>query len=876
MQTITRKLRLALCASTALTFSALAAQAQSTALNLGSVTATGNSGGGAPSAIGSKAQAQKLQKLAPNVISVQPQSEIQKLPDVSVAEALQRVPGVQMESDTGEGRFINIRGMDADLNGTTFDGVHLTASNQSSPTGGARAVAMDAFPAGMVGGIEVTKSLTPDMDAEGLGGSVNMLPLEMPTDGNAFTNITAAAGEETLRHTGVFQGSVTAGDSFAIPGLRQFANPKPFSVIFNYSTAADRRGINDVESGGYNTDANNNPTSPQDLELRWYQAHRTRQGGGVIFAFDPDAQTHLYLQALAGGYDEQIQKNRLELDGIDGSQGTLTVNGNGTATATGVTARKVFTNSNEYIGNKLIALGGKTVIADVLTTDFRASYTEGYDDQTRSFGSKFKNSTPYTVTYSIDDPSDRSYTAYNASGTVVDLSDPALYKLSSVSNGPGRKLDQEFALAANGSFATSLPGGYTGQTKFGAQARLRTEGSYSESIGYDVQKDSLAALSTGNGNVQYYNNDYIIGPNVNYSALFGAISNPQADPTAVTGSYVHNSEDVYAAYVQETAEFGPLEALAGVRVEDTEGKYGSNATVTDLSGNTTYPWTVNKHSYVNVFPALQFKYRLNDQWQFRAAYSTGIARPGFQQLKAGDTVDYSQSPLVVTQGNPSLKPTTGNSFDLTAEYYPGYESLISVGGFYKFYNNYIVQTYNPNGTFQGQAAQITSYENIGGAYARGAEFDVEQKFFFLPAPFDGLGTDDNLTFVDSRGRYDTDGGGHFLSSNQLPETSPISGNASIVYEKGPISFRTAVSYVSRNLFSVGGAGRGTDVFSSPRLRLDMSASYDVNAHLEVFAEGKNLTNTALEFTQSASANTPIQREFYAQDFLVGIRAKFGG
>lgn len=105
-----------------------------------------------PSATGSRAQAQALKKQAPNVLEVQPYTEIEKLPDVNVAEALQRIPGISLETDTGEGRFINIRGMDADLNGTTFDGVVLTASNQATPMGGARAVAFDAFPSGIIGG----------------------------------------------------------------------------------------------------------------------------------------------------------------------------------------------------------------------------------------------------------------------------------------------------------------------------------------------------------------------------------------------------------------------------------------------------------------------------------------------------------------------------------------------------------------------------------------------------------------------------------------------------------------------------------------------------------------------------------------------------
>src|SRR5262249_3688067 len=129
---------------------------------------------------GTRQEAETAKRNAPNVMDVQPLEEIRKLPDVNIAEALQRIPGVSMESDSGEGRFVNIRGMDADLNGTSFDGVRLTASNPSSPQSGGRAVAFDALLPSLVGGIEVIKSLTPDMDAEGLGGVVNLLPRQVP------------------------------------------------------------------------------------------------------------------------------------------------------------------------------------------------------------------------------------------------------------------------------------------------------------------------------------------------------------------------------------------------------------------------------------------------------------------------------------------------------------------------------------------------------------------------------------------------------------------------------------------------------------------------------------------------------------------------
>jgi outer membrane receptor protein involved in Fe transport len=89
-----------------------------------------------------------------------------------------------------------------------------------------------------------------------------------------------------------------------------------------------------------------------------------------------------------------------------------------------------------------------------------------------------------------------------------------------------------------------------------------------------------------------------------------------------------------------------------------------------------------------------------------------------------------------------------------------------------------------------------------------------------------------------------------------------------------LKLRLATSYVSRNVFQVVGT-RATDIFSYPRFRLDLTASYAVTPRFEIFAEGKNLTNTLLEFTQSASSAYPIQREFYDSEYLVGIRAKLG-
>ncbi len=203
-----------------------------------------------PSATTDRAAALAEKAQAPNLIEVQPLSEIIKLPDINTAEALQRIPGISLETDSGEGRFINIRGLDSDLNASTYGGVRLPASNPSSPFGGGRAVAFDTFPTGIIGGIELSKTLRPDMDAEGLGGSINLVPRSgAEHGGKPFLDADLGSGDEVLRGTPIYHAELSAGRSFSggdgIGGL--FAGADAFSAVVTAVYHGDERGIDDVE-----------------------------------------------------------------------------------------------------------------------------------------------------------------------------------------------------------------------------------------------------------------------------------------------------------------------------------------------------------------------------------------------------------------------------------------------------------------------------------------------------------------------------------------------------------------------------------------------------------------------------------------------------
>jgi TonB-dependent receptor len=795
---------------------------------------------------GTRLQALKVKQDAPNVLDIRPVSEIQKLPDVTLGEALQRVPGVSLETDTGEGRFVNIRGMDADLNGTTFDGVRLTASNASTPQGGGRAVAFDAFPSGIMGGVEVIKSLTPDIDAEGLGGIVNILPRTLPDGTDLLGEASLGSGVETLRGSPVWDGDATAGYRFGPSGS--------MTAIISYEYHSDWRGIDDLENGG------NYPNFPShldsDLELRWYKYHRTRQGLAGGFTWDVDARTTLFARAFDAGYIEYANKHRLEIDNLNiESDGSTPVLGPGNEyTIDDAAPLQKFTDSRESVSNRLAEFGGHTILGNDILGDFRASWTQGEDKVPWSYGFEFDDLNPVNLEYNdINSPNHPSFKTLDG----TNLADPSIYTSGSLSNSASTNQDQEVASAVD--LTIPLPiDGIDGDLKLGGSARTRIR----RVIGYannGVNVGSMADFAHSNDQI-FYDGLYNIGPMADLPALAAIPEDPLvADPT----TYEHDNENVYAGYVQYSSTIDKLSLQEGVRIEATDASY--NANLVDSNGAVT-PST-NKQDYTNIFPDVNAKYQLTDELLVRLALSTSLARPGFNQITAAKSYDYDNN--IISEGNPALKATTASNVDLTAEYYLPGGGIASGGLFYKHFDNYVIPTITfvpaPSPKFTNPIVELDSFSNIGAATAKGLELNYVQQFTFLPGPLSGFGFDGNFTY------NATSGDVRIGEKHALPQTSPRNYNAELFYEKGPISVRLAASYVSANLWQVGSSD-AIDLYSQPRFRLDFGGSYAITENFEWYVDVKNITNTKLEFTQTASSAFPVQREFYDTDFFFGIRA----
>ena len=814
---------------------------------------------------GKREQAAQIKKSASIVMDVRTPSEITALPDVNAAEALQRIPGIQMESDSGEGRFINIRGLDADLNATTYDGVQLTPSNPASPQGGSRAVAFDAFPAGILGGLEVIKSVTPAMDAEGLGGTVNILPREIDPQKSLLVSGGGALGVETLRNSRRYQGNITVGTGF---GGTTASGAHHFSLTLSYAYDQDQRGINDVEA-----DYINNPsaapagTDPyvasklyDDLQPRLYDYHRTRQGLSGSLVFRPNDSTKFYVRGLYSGYVENAYKHEYQLNGLADS--ITSINNLGDVTGNGVTAKEVVISTREVLGNDLIEAGGSTTLDSGVIIDGKLAYTNGHDEFPYSMYAGW--STPNTFSATYNNVINPAVPTYHANGG-VNLTDPSIYTSFGGSNRVSHVGDDEWS----GVFNVGVPVGFGEDAKIqlGASARLRKRVNHQYQADFIDPSASYADFSQG-GDQVYYGGAYNIGPTPIYSKFEQIPQGPLIESLA---AYYNDKEDVYGGYLQYSGNFGQLSVVGGVRFEATKATYRVDPS--QVSGGVS---PVATHNYSDFFPDLSLKYKMSPNFLLRGAYSTTIARPGFNQITAARSFSNSGTPTIIG-GNPNLKPTIGHNFDLAAEYYTPTGGLISVTGFYDQLSNYIVQTQINNVSdpaFGGSSGTIIGYNDIGSAHVYGVELEMRQQFLFLPGWWSGFGFDGNVTALHSRGGIHQDPATLAISYGTLPQTSNFAYNATLFYEKGPVDAHLGASYVSKNIFGVGDSS-ATDIYSQPRFRLDADISYAFSKQLSVFFSAKNLTNTKLAFTQSSDPRYPIQREYYQADYMAGIRFNFG-
>ena len=837
-------------------------------------------------------RARQVQLAAPVLLNVQSAETIAKYPDYNAAEALGRMPGISLSTDTGEGRFVNIRGIDANLNGATYGGVVLlnTFAAGTAASGSGRAVEFDTIPTGAIDGIIVYKTLSPEREAEGLGGQVELTPRSSKNITKPFFEGELGWGYEELHdHTGPFTADFAAGARFGFNngklivkgvdgeptmGSGWISNPTPFSIVITASRKDDRRGVDDTEPSYANDGATCGFTTAGTCDhvlgrtdFCYYDYHRRRFGYGSEVDFTPNDDHTYYARLDVAGYKERAHKNHFYAN-FDGAPSAPDANG---FVVDGFQPQVDVVDLEETHRNTVATIGGQDRFGN-LQVDYRgaysrATYVQNYYNEARFFGTD----TYYGHYNNTADPTHFLYQFFQDAALTVPFisTDATQYSNPRLTSFFESDVDEEYSGVANFQYHLHLFG-EDGVLKGGGSLRLRDKvvndfGGFGSLSGVNL---STYSASVGAG-TNYYFGYFPKAPYANVYAIDALVRANLPILSPSLGRDFKDQENVYAGYLMYTTDIGKLGILTGARVEATDATYGNYLTVTDTAGNDTVSFVTHGKSYINVFPTVQLKYAFAPDLQVRATWSTGIARPGFSQAGGNAGVDFTTSPRpTYTAGNPDLKPTTGNNFDFDIEYYMPNGGILQAGIFDKEFSNYIIRTARINvidPIFQGQAGDFVTFGNED-AYARGVELAYHQKFTMLPGLFRGFGVDANITWVDSRFKeYSNEYG-------PLPGTSHVTWNAAGFYEDHGLALRLAAEYVGASLFSLNG-DRSIDTIQHQRLTLDFNSSYQFTKTLSGYFEVKNLLNTPLRYDDGNSSR-PQQIEYYGQTYEFGVRAKF--
>lgn len=760
-----------------------------------------------------QAEALSRQQNAANIKNVVAADQMGRFPDASAPEAVQRLPGVALQRDQGEGRYVQLRGSSAATTQVTVNGEQI-----GSPEASSRQIALDAVPVGVLAAVEVSKAITPDMDADAVGGSVNLIT-KRPGIGRTVT-AELSGGYAAIREQGSGLGAVTYGDRSA---------DGRFGWLLSGSYGRRNFGSDGVEPD-YDDDALN------ELEVRHYSLWRQRTGSTASLDFRPNARTTFYVNGLWSELQDQEQR-RVQAHLIE--DGELAY---------------LHKNRLEKISTLNVLAGAEHQLPRGIQLDYRAGATRSQEDTPfdREFGFLQEDVAFSPSRADVNRPQPNPSAAALA-GT---------YAFDEMEYGSSLTRNRDLVGAFNLSFPLRLGTSTTGRLRVGAKARDRHKDQVLDAFATELEDGDLvlgrdigsrfdnAAFSAGRYAMPFRTSASDVS---DFTTRFRSmLSSPEADLEAQSEAF-DLRERVLAGYVSAELNLTPrLLFLPGVRVEQTQLE--SDGNVFDAEEETLSPMSA-KNNYTNLFPMAHLRYRIADQTNVRAAYTQTIFRPNFFDLVPYRIVDGED----VETGNPQLKPMLARNYDLMIERYDQRVGVISAGVFFKQLTNPVFSQTLDNEL----GGETTTPVNAQDGEIRGVELAWQQRFTSLPGVLSGLGLYSNFTYTDSRA---TQPNGRVT---RLAGQSSRAYNIAVSYEKYGFSGQVSLNHVGDFIDELG-EEEGDDLFANSRSQLDLSMSYFFTSSTQVYAEAINLTNAPYRTFQGAP-DRMRQREFYRPSLQLGLR-----
>jgi TonB-dependent receptor len=275
------------------------------------------------------------------------------------------------------------------------------------------------------------------------------------------------------------------------------------------------------------------------------------------------------------------------------------------------------------------------------------------------------------------------------------------------------------------------------------------------------------------------------------------------------------------------------------------------------------------NSYTNWFPSVHLRHELDNEVILRAAYSTAVSRPNFQDLVPYVIIEDRESGRgTIELGNPDLNETFAHNFDLLAEYYIEPLGLISGGLFYKDISDPIFEssTTLTEGEFAG--FRQTRPENGRNGELYGFELNWQQRFDFLPGYWAGLGIFANYTFTESSADLPFGAG-----KTDLQGTSRDTYNLALQYDINRFSTKLSYNYRSEYIDAFDTSDPSLNIYWDERGTLDLTASFDINDTFAVYLEATNLTDSK-GLRYQGNTSRVYEHEKFGESWLIGIKASF--
>ena len=849
------------------------------------------------------------QKASDRVITVLSADAIGQLPDENVAEAARRAPGVNIQNDQGEGRFVSIRGANPNFVTSTINGVRIP-----SPEADARQVPLDVIDSDILSSITVTKTLTPDVDGDSIGGNIEISTLS-GLDQNSMLLKLKAAGiyadqvdKLSHRYSGVFANNFMDGR---------------FGVATSVAWQKREFGSENKEVDGPDWVLDEAVPYPEELEFRDYQITRERLSASLNLDYQATDSLLLYAHGLYSEFSDQEFRSRVENKFGDpdfaGATGSVA-----TFDAAADDPFEVDRDIKDRLEEQTIwsVVGGAEFDNGPVSFDISGAYSFADEAEPNRLDTDFRAEFESGI-FGVD-VADQILPAlaFPDAAAEADYFNADNYEFDGLELTNGITEDEEFAIAANVKYDLDLFGA-PGYLKTGGKVRLREKfynldlqvfdgfdgddlllTQFMGTVDFDLDSINPVANAELVRNFFFANeasfelNDFdtaVASNEANYRAeedvyagyamfqrqfneVFSLIAGVRVEHTEYDAVgqnlLVQEFEDSFAGDITATDPFAliPMTAIAGqVLVEDLEFEYDAGDDETTLKYEAAFlqPQSFST-SYTDVLPSASLRFDFTDEIVGRLGYYKTIVRPNIEDAAPRTLSEQGEDGLVAETGNPDLDRQRAHNVDAAIEYYPSNKAVYSAGFFYKEISDFIaVQQFN-DFAFNGVTYdELDIFINLPEASLYGFELNMQQPLDMLPGLLGGLILSANYTFVDGEA---TLGDGRKID---LPGQSQHVATGILGYEMGPVNLRLAATYRDEFLDEIGVAddenGDPLDRIVDDHFQLDVSAKYRITDQFRAFVEFKNVNNEPFV----ATVRSPQFGRLNAQYEEYGWTAKFG-